>query len=106
MINALIIDDERLARLELTRILASNKKIKIIGESGSPDEAIEMIEEAKPDLIFLDIHMPGKNGFELLEELSYIPEVIFVTAYDEYAIKAFEVNALDYILKPVEEEKI
>lgn len=105
MINALIIDDERLARLELTRILTPNKKIKIVGESGSPDEAIEMIEELKPDLIFLDIHMPGKNGFELLEELSYVPEVIFVTAYDEYAIKAFEVNALDYILKPVEEER-
>lgn len=105
MITALIIDDERLARQELKRILEPNKKIKIIGESGSPEEAIDMIEKEKPDLVFLDIHMPGKNGFELLEELDYMPNVIFVTAYDEYAIKAFEVSALDYILKPVEETR-
>lgn len=105
MIKALLVDDERLARQELKRILESNKKISIIGESGNPDEAIQMIEDSKPDLVFLDIHMPGKNGFELLEELHYTPDVIFVTAYDEYAIKAFEVSALDYILKPVEEER-
>lgn len=105
MITALIVDDERLARQELKRILEPNKKIKIIGESGNPEEAIDMIEDKKPDLVFLDIHMPGKNGFELLAELEFMPNVIFVTAYDEYAIKAFEVSALDYILKPVEEAR-
>lgn len=105
MINAVIVDDERLARQELKRILEAHKKIKVIGEGSHADEAIEVIEEQKPDLVFLDIQMPGKNGFEVLEELDFTPEVMFVTAYDEYALKAFEVNALDYILKPVDEER-
>ena len=103
MIKCLIIDDERLARQELRRILENHKNIEILDECGDPEEAITKIEELKPDLIFLDIQMPGKNGFEVLEDLIYTPEVIFVTAYDDFAIKAFEVNALDYILKPVEE---
>lgn len=105
MIKCLIIDDERLARQELRRILENHKNIEILGECGDPEEAISKIEELKPDLIFLDIQMPGKNGFEVLEDLIYTPEVIFVTAYDEFAIKAFEVSALDYILKPVEENR-
>lgn len=105
MIKCLIIDDERLARQELRRILENHKNIEILDECGDPEEAISKIEELKPDLIFLDIQMPGKNGFEVLEELIYTPEVIFVTAYDDFAIKAFEVNALDYILKPVEENR-
>ncbi len=105
MIKCLIIDDERLARQELRRILENHKNIEILDDCGDPEEAITKIEELKPDLIFLDIQMPGKNGFELLEELIYTPEVIFVTAYDEFALKAFEVNALDYILKPVEENR-
>ena len=105
MIKCLIIDDERLARLELRRILDNHKSIEILDECANAEEAITKIEELKPDLIFLDIQMPGKNGFEVLEELIYTPEVIFVTAYDDFAIKAFEVNALDYILKPVEENR-
>lgn len=105
MIKCLIIDDERLARQELRRILENHKNIEILDECGSADEAVTKIEELKPDLIFLDIQMPGKNGFDVLEEIIYTPEVIFVTAYDEFALKAFEVSALDYILKPVEENR-
>ena len=105
MIKCLLIDDERLARQELRRILESHKNIEILDECSNANEAVEKIEELRPDLIFLDIQMPGKNGFSVLEELVYTPEVIFVTAYDEFALKAFEVSALDYILKPVEESR-
>lgn len=100
--RTLLIDDERLARKELSTLLADFDQVEIIGECQNADEAREQIELKRPDLIFLDIQMPGKSGFDLLEELDYVPRVIFVTAYDEYAIKAFEVNALDYLLKPVE----
>jgi two-component system LytT family response regulator len=100
--KVLLIDDERLARQELTKLLKKHQEIEIIGEAANADEGIELIKELKPDLIFLDIHMPGKTGFELLAELDDVPRVIFVTAYDEYAIEAFKVNALDYLLKPVE----
>jgi len=102
--KALIIDDERLARNELRRLLENFPKIEIVGEAANADEAIKMVEDLRPDLLFLDIQMPGKNGFELLEALEddTIPEVIFTTAYDEYALKAFEYNALDYILKPID----
>ncbi|RDB06422.1 LytR/AlgR family response regulator transcription factor [Runella aurantiaca] len=102
--KALIIDDERLARNELRRLLENFPKIEVVGEAANADEAIKMVNELRPDLLFLDIQMPGKNGFELLEALEddTIPEVIFTTAYDEYALKAFEYNALDYILKPID----
>ena len=102
--KALIIDDERLARNELRRLLENFPKIEIVGEAANADEAIKMVDDLRPDLLFLDIQMPGKNGFELLEALEEdtIPEVIFTTAYDEYALKAFEYNALDYILKPID----
>jgi len=100
--RVLLIDDERLARQELKKLLKKHQEIEIIGEAANADEGIEMIREQKPDLIFLDIHMPGKTGFDLLEELDNVPKVIFVTAYDEYAIEAFKVNSLDYLLKPVE----
>lgn len=106
MIKTFIVDDERLARQELKKLLSAIDEIEIIGEEGDPAQAIEQIENLKPDLIFLDIQMPGKNGFRLLEELEYMPYVIFVTAYDEYAIKAFQVNAFDYLLKPVEESRL
>ena len=79
---------------------------QIVGEAASADEAKEKINELKPDLIFLDIQMPGKNGFELLEELEVLPEVIFSTAYDEHALKAFEYNALDYLVKPVQKQRL
>ncbi|MFN8344259.1 MAG: response regulator [Spirosomataceae bacterium] len=102
--KALIIDDERLARNELRRLLENFPKIEVVGEAANADEAKKMVEDLRPDLLFLDIQMPGKNGFELLESLEddTIPEVIFTTAYDEYALKAFEYNALDYILKPID----
>lgn len=104
--RALIIDDERLARKELINLLNEYPEIEIIGEASNADEAMENIGELKPDLLFLDIQMPGKTGFELLEQLDDAPKVIFVTAYDEYAIKAFDVSALDYLLKPVQPDRL
>jgi len=101
-----IVDDERLARNELKRLLKDFSALEIIGEAANADEAIEKIETARPDLLFLDIQMPGRNGFELLESLIYVPKVIFTTAFDEYALKAFEFNALDYLLKPVEPKRL
>ena len=105
-ITAIIIDDERLARKELKSLLAQHRKIEIIDEAANADEALNKIHEKRPNLIFLDIQMPGKSGFDLLEQLDYVPEVIFTTAYDEYALKAFEVNALDYLLKPIEDDRL
>jgi len=104
--KTLVIDDERLARKELMNLLKNFPEIEVAGECSNAEEAKTAIELHQPDLIFLDIQMPGKNGFELLEDLESVPKVIFVTAYDEYALKAFEVNALDYLLKPVEEERL
>ena len=104
--KALIVDDERLARTELKRLLTPFKEIKIVGEAVNADDALEKIQELKPDLLFLDIQMPGKTGFDMLEELDSVPTVIFVTAYDEYALKAFEYNALDYLLKPIEPKRL
>ena len=105
-IKAIIIDDERLARNELKKLLQSHSEIEVIEEAANVDEGIEKIELLHPDLIFLDIQMPGKNGFELLAEVEKAPRVIFTTAYDEYALKAFEVNALDYLLKPIEPKRL
>ena len=104
--KALIIDDERLARKELISLLSNYPKIEIIGEAMNADDAEEKIASLNPELLFLDIQMPGKNGFELLESLDVVPKVIFTTAYDEYALKAFEVNALDYLLKPIRKERL
>ncbi len=106
MYKAIIIDDERLARNELKKLLTDFSEIEIIGEAANADEGIEKIELMKPDLIFLDIQMPGKTGFAMLEELDRSPHVIFITAYDEYALKAFDVNALDYLMKPVEPKRL
>jgi two-component system LytT family response regulator len=105
-IKTVIVDDERLARQELKTLLERHSELEIIAEFGDPEEALKEIPNLQADLLFLDIQMPGKTGFELLEELDKPPHVIFVTAYDEFAIKAFEVNAMDYILKPVEDERI
>ncbi len=104
--KAIIVDDERLARTELRRLLAPFKEIEILAEAVNAKDAAEKIAQLNPDLLFLDIQMPGKNGFELLEELESAPEVIFTTAYDEYALKAFEFNALDYLLKPIEPHRL
>jgi len=104
--KAIIIDDERLARKELQNLLEEHKKIEIVGEAANADEAFEMINKLNPDLLFLDIQMPGKTGFQLLEMLDSVPHVIFITAYDEYALKAFEVSAIDYLLKPIQTERL
>ena len=105
-IRTLLVDDEHLAVAELTHMLASYTDIEIIGKAQHAYAAIQFIRSEKPDLIFLDISMPEKNGFEMLAELDEAPQVIFVTAYDQYAIKAFEVNALDYLLKPVNKMRL
>ncbi len=103
--KTIIIDDERLAREELKRTLKPHKEFQVVGEASHVDEAIQIIETEAPDIIFLDIHMPEKSGFDLLEELGTVPEVVFTTAYDQYAVKAFELNALDYLVKPLREER-
>jgi two-component system LytT family response regulator len=104
--KAIIVDDERLARNELKSLLSEFPDIEILEECDSADSAIIAVDKLKPDVVFLDIHMPGKDGFGVLEELDYMPHVIFITAYDEYAIKAFDVNALDYLLKPIQPERL
>ncbi|MEP1095038.1 MAG: response regulator [Cyclobacteriaceae bacterium] len=104
--KAIIIDDERLARKELLSLLENHPNIDVVDEAVNADEAIEKIEEHDPDVIFLDVQMPGKTGFELLENMERVPQVIFTTAYDEFALKAFEFNALDYLLKPIQAERL
>lgn len=104
--KAIIIDDERLARQELKNLLAAHKDIEVVAECNTAESAKEKIKELAPDVIFLDVQMPGKTGFELLEEISVVPDVVFVTAYDDHAIKAFEINAFDYLLKPVQPQRL
>ena len=106
MQKAIIIDDERLARNELKKLLQEFPEVEVIGEAANANEGIEKIESLNPDLIFLDIQMPGKSGFDMLTQIERAPHVIFVTAYDEHALKAFEVNALDYLMKPVEPKRL
>lgn len=103
--TCLIIDDEKLARELLHEYLEGFPEIEIIGECSKGTEAVEKINKLKPDLIFLDVQMPGMNGFDVLEEIDHEPYIIFTTAYDQYAIKAFEKNAVDYLLKPLDEER-
>ncbi|MGC9334391.1 MAG: LytR/AlgR family response regulator transcription factor [Anaerolineae bacterium] len=105
-IRTLIVDDESPARERLRRMLASIEGIEVVGQAEGGVQAVEMIEERNPDLLLLDIQMPGLDGFEVVETLADPPLVIFVTAYDEYAIRAFEVNALDYLLKPFSQERL
>ena len=100
-IKAVIVEDSRLARNELKELIKSHTEIEIIGEAENVDEGFELINKTQPDLLFLDINMPEKDGFELLEMLDNVPITIFTTAFDEYAIKSFEYNALDYLLKPI-----
>ncbi|RPG34972.1 MAG: DNA-binding response regulator [Muricauda sp. TMED12] len=103
--RTLIIDDERLAREEVRRSMENYPEFTIVGEANNVEVAKALIEKEQPDIIFLDIHMPEKSGFDLLEELGTVPEVVFTTAYDQYAVQAFEVNALDYLVKPLREER-
>lgn len=104
-VTCIIIDDEKLARDLLREFLEAFPQIEIIAECTKGQEAVEQIDKLKPDLIFLDVQMPGMNGFDVLEEIEHEPYVIFSTAYDQYAIKAFEKNAVDYMLKPLDEER-
>jgi len=104
--RAIIIDDERLARTELRKLLQDYPEVEVVDEAANADEGITKIDTLQPDLVFLDIQMPGKTGFDMLAELERAPHVIFTTAYDEYALKAFEVNALDYLLKPIEPKRL
>lgn len=101
-IRTIIVDDERLAREELKSLLKDILQIEIIDEAKNGEEALEKINALSPDLVFMDINMPGLNGFEVLNSIDCNPQIIFITAYDEYALKAFEVKAIDYILKPID----
>ena len=104
--RAIIVDDEPLARRELGRLLTEYAWIDIVGEAANVGEAAPLIERLLPELLFLDIQMPGGTGFDLLERLEHLPRVVFTTAYDKHAVRAFEVNALDYLLKPIEPERL
>jgi two-component system, LytTR family, response regulator len=104
--KAIIIDDERLARQELRNLLAQHKEIDVVAECSDAQQAKEKINELKPDVVFCDVQMPGKTGLELVEEISGMVEVVFVTAFDDHAIKAFELNAFDYLLKPVQPQRL
>ena len=106
MVTTLLVDDEAIAIHRLKKALEVYPQIKIIGEAMDGASAVELINSQRPELVFLDIQMPGFNGFEVLERLTYMPMIVFVTAYEEYAIRAFEKNSLDYLLKPVEEERL
>jgi len=104
--RTILVEDEELTRLGLQKKLENFDEIEIIDTAENGIEAVKKINELKPDLIFLDIQMPGMNGFEVLQSIEYIPIVIFTTAYDEYALKAFETNSIDYLLKPIEDDRL
>src|SRR5215468_9134885 len=104
--KAVLIDDEALARRELRRLLAEFAWLEIVAEAANIDEAAAMVATLSPELLFLDIQMPGGSGFDLLTRVEQVPRVIFTTAYDQHAVRAFEVNALDYLLKPIEPERL
>jgi len=106
MMRALLVDDERLARAELRRLLAAQPTVEIVGEAANASDALQQIATLKPDLVFLDVQMPGGSGFDLLAALDQAPEVIFTTAFDRYALQAFEVNALDYLQKPIQAQRL
>ena len=104
--KAIVVEDSRLAREGLMRMLQNFPDIEVIGAADHPSKALILIQETHPDVIFLDIHMRGKNGFDLLEELDYTPRIVFTTAYSEYAIRSFDYNTVDYLLKPISEERL
>ena len=104
--NALLVDDERLARQELRRLLAAHADVTIVGEAVNADDAVAQLADPSIEVVFLDIQMPGGSGFDVLERLDRVPLVVFTTAFDEYAVRAFEVNAFDYLMKPVRSERL
>ena len=105
-IRALVVDDERLARVELKKLLEEQDRVEVIGEADNAEKAVELVDQYKPDVVFLDIQMPGRSGLDAVEAFCSDVYIVFVTAYDRYAIRAFEVNALDYLLKPVKAERL
>ncbi|HEY8941978.1 MAG TPA: LytTR family DNA-binding domain-containing protein [Cellvibrio sp.] len=104
--KALVVEDSRIAREGLVRMLKNYPELNVIGEADHPASALLLIEQTRPDVIFLDIHMPGETGFDLLEKLDYRPRIIFTTAYSEYAIKSFDYHTIDYLLKPISHERL
>jgi two-component system LytT family response regulator len=106
MMRVLLVDDERLARAELRRLLAAHPEVEIVGEAANAAEAVQRIAVLRPELLLLDVQMPGGSGFDMLEALDSTPEVIFTTAFDRYALQAFEVNALDYLQKPIQAKRL
>jgi DNA-binding LytR/AlgR family response regulator len=104
--RVLVVDDEELARARISELLSGLSGVEIVGEAENGLAAVELVDSLKPDVAILDIQMPGLNGFEVLEAVTHMPLVIFATAYDEYAIKAFEVNSIDYLLKPISRERL
>jgi len=105
-IRVLVVDDEELARVRIRELLADIPDVEVAGEAENGLQAVDMIRDLKPDVAILDIQMPGMDGFEVVEALPSVPLVIFATAFDEYAIKAFEINSVDYLLKPISEERM
>jgi two-component system LytT family response regulator len=105
-LRALIVDDERLARAELRRLLTAHPGIEVVGDAADADQARAALDDLEPDLLFLDVQMPGETGFDLLESLDPVPLVVFTTAYDEYALRAFEVSAIDYLVKPIDPRRL
>lgn len=105
-LRTLVVDDSRLARSELKTLLATHPEVEVVGEADDVDSAVAAIESLQPELVLLDIQMPGGSGFDVLERLARAPAVVFCTAYDHYAVQAFESNALDYLLKPVEPARL
>ena len=104
--KAIVVEDSRLAREGLVRMLAAFPEIEVVGQADHPDSALELVNATRPDVIFLDIHMPGATGFDLLAALDYLPQIIFTTAYSEYAIRSFDYNTVDYLLKPISHERL
>lgn len=104
--KAIVVEDSRLARQGLLRMLEPFSDIDVVGDAEHPSEALVLIEELKPDVVFLDIHMPGETGFDLLDKLDFVPKIIFTTAYAEYAYRSFDYNAVDYLLKPISQERL
>lgn len=104
--KALVIEDSRLAREGLVRMLAAYPQLEIVGAADHPEPALALIQEHRPEVLFLDIHMPGETGFSLLEKLDYSPKIIFTTAYSEHAIRSFDFNTIDYLLKPISRERL
>src|SRR5436190_2002687 len=106
MTRIIVVDDEAPARQHLARILSEHADVQVIAEAANGFEALEVISEHRPDVVFLDIEMPGFNGFEVVQNLEDPPLIVFQTAYDEYAVRAFEANALDYLLKPIQPQRV